>query len=191
MKPIHACMTLLLGLGLSACVSVSTSPVVGPVAVPAAVTVPPAIEYPHIKRPNLVVSNLARSLTIYRDILGLDASDISTSSANSYSYPVFKIPEGTPIRGVTLHEPGEQRVLALTELASLDLPRPSDGPHMSAVVIGVTNLPGMFEQIAALGLTITEPRVAGGADFTFVEQAFVDFDGHLIVLYEVLPETAD
>lgn len=182
MRSLYACMALFVGGGLPACTSVANAPV--------AANTPPAIEYPHIKRPNLVVSNLARSLSIYRDILGLTASDISTSSEDSYSYPVFKIPEGTQIRGVTLHEPGEQRVLALTELASLDLPRPPDGPHMSAVVIGVTDLPGIFEKVSALGLTITEPKVAGGADFTFVEQAFFDFDGHLIVLYEVLPDPA-
>ena len=51
--------------------------------------------------------------------------------------------------------------------------------------------PRYWAMVAALGLTITEPKVAGGADFTFVEQAFVDFDGHLIVLYEVLPDPAD
>lgn len=151
----------------------------------------PEIIYPHVKRPNLVVSDLQRSLTIYRDILELTASDISTSSPESYSYPVFKIPEGAPIRGVTLHEPGEQRVLALTELATLDLPTPSNAPHMSAVVIGVTDLENKFERLGALGLTTTEPKIAGGAEFDFVEQAFVDYDGHLIVLYEVLPSVAD
>lgn len=151
----------------------------------------PVIEYPHVKRPNLVVSDLSRSLSIYRDILDLDASQISTSGADSYSYPVFNIPKGTTIRGVTLHEPGEQRVLALTELASLDLPRPANGPYMSAVVIGVTGLEDKFAQLAAMGLTMTEPKIASGADFDFVEQAFVDFDGHLIVLYEVLPNAGD
>ena len=30
----------------------------------------PYIEYPHVKRPNLVVFDIERSLTIYRDILG-------------------------------------------------------------------------------------------------------------------------
>lgn len=147
---------------------------------------PPVIEYPHVKRPNLVVSDIDRALTIYRDIIELEASTISTSSSDSYSYPVFKIPEGAQIRGVTLHEPGEQRVLALTELASLDLPTPFNAPHMSAVVIGVTDLPGKFEKIKALGLDTTDPKIASGADFDFIEQAFVDYDGHLIVLYEVL-----
>ena len=51
----------------------------------------------------------------------------------------------------------------------------------------MTDLAGKFEQIEALGLTTTEPKIAGGVDFDFVEQAFVDYDGHLIVLYEVLP----
>ena len=87
----------------------------------------PLIEYPHIKRPNLVVSDIERALTIYRDILGLTASDIGTSSPDSYSYPVFNIPDGAQIRGATLHEPGEQRVLALTELATLDLAPPRRG----------------------------------------------------------------
>lgn len=174
---ILAFTTLTLGLGACTTVVETTAPA-------AAV---PVIEYPHVKRPNLVVSDIERALTIYRDILGLTASDIGTSSPDSYSYPVFKIPEGAQIRGATLHEPGEQRVLALTELATIDLPRPSAAPHMSAVVIGVTDLAGKFEQIEALGLTTTEPKIAGGVDFDFVEQAFVDYDGHLIVLYEVLP----
>lgn len=40
--------------------------------------------------------------------------------------------------------------------------------------------------ITALGLEATEPKIANGQDFTFKEQAFVDFDGHLIVLYQIL-----
>lgn len=177
MRYLKSGFAAILLLGTGACVTVTKG---------AETSAAPVIEYPHIKRPNLVVSDIERSLTIYRDILGLTASDVSTSSAESYSYPVFKIPEGAQIRGATLHEPGEQRVLALTELATLDLPRPSAAPHMSAVVIGVTDLASKFEQVEALGLTVTEPKIAGGVDFDFVEQAFVDFDGHLIVLYEVL-----
>lgn len=53
-------------------------------------------------------------------------------------------------------------------------------------MIGITDLEAKFEQIKALGLTTTAPKIAAGADFDFVEQAFVDFDGHLIVCYEVL-----
>lgn len=143
-------------------------------------------DMPHMKRPNLVVKDLERSLAIYEGVLGLQANDISISGENSFSYPVFNIPRDAQIRGVTLNSPRESRVLALTELASLDLPKPHSAPFMSTVVIGITDLEAKFTTLEAMGLTITESRIADGAEFTFIEQAFVDPDGHLIVCYEVL-----
>ena len=73
-----------LTLGLGACTTVVET------TTPAAAA--PVIEYPHVKRPNLVVSDIERALTIYRDILGLTASDIGTSSPDSYSYPRVQDP---------------------------------------------------------------------------------------------------
>lgn len=165
-------------LSLGACATnITTAPATSPAA---------AYELPHVKRPNLVVADLDRSLKIYRDTLRLTASEPSVSGANSFSYPVFKIPRGTPMRSLTLSEPGEERVLALTEVHLPDLPRPSNAPHMSAVVIGISDLAEAFEKLEALGLETTETRIAEGADFRFIEQAFVDYDGHLIVCYEIL-----
>ena len=54
----------------------------------------------------------------------------------------------------------------------------------------VTDLEGKFAKLESMGLRVTETRVAGGADFTFIEQAFVDPDGHLVVCYEVLPDNS-
>jgi len=149
---------------------------------------PPTYDMPHVKRPNRVVADIERSLTVYRDILGLTASEPQVSGEDSYSYPVFNIPKGTPMRTVTLHEPGEQRVFALTELKGFNLPRPVSTPFMATAVIGITDLEKKFAKIEALGLTVTASKIAGGTDFKFIEQAFVDFDGHLIVCYEVLPD---
>lgn len=143
-------------------------------------------DMPHIKRPNLVVADIERSLIIYRDVLGLGASDVREGSKGSYSYPVFKVSESAQMRFVSLHEPDEQRVLNLTEVTGMDLPRPDTAPHMSAVVIGIDNLVAKFAELEAMGLEIVEPRVSEGADFKFVEQAFVDPDGHLIVCYQVV-----
>ena len=92
------------------------------------------------------------------------------------------------MRYTYLGEPGEKRVLGLTEVRNIDLPRPINSPHLSASVIGVTGLVDKMKQIEALGLDVTESKVAGGAEFRFIEQAFTDYDGHLIVLYEILPE---
>jgi catechol 2,3-dioxygenase-like lactoylglutathione lyase family enzyme len=141
--------------------------------------------YPHVKRPNLLVADLDRSLEIYRDIIGFETAPIGTSALDSYSYPVFKIPPEGRMRYAYLGEAGEDRVFALTEVSNVDLPRPPDGPHMSTVVIGVTGLEAIIEKLKALDLEMTEPRVSGGADFTFTEVSFVDPDGHMIVLYEV------
>jgi hypothetical protein len=37
-----------------------------------------------------------------------------------------------------------------------------------------------------MGLKLTETDTAQGPDFRFIEQAFVDPDGHLIVCFEVI-----
>lgn len=141
--------------------------------------------YPHVKRPNLLVADLDRSLKIYRDILGFEGAPISESSLDSYSYPVFNIPREGRMRYTYLGEPGEDRVLGLTEVKNVDLPRPADRPYMSTVVIGVTGLTDKMDQLAKMGLEMTEPKTTGGTEFIFTEVAFIDPDGHMIVLYEV------
>ena len=118
--------------------------------------------YPHVKRPNLLVADIERSLTIYRDILGFEGAPVSESSLDSYSYPVFNIPRKGRIRYTYLGEPGEDRVFGLTEIKNVDLPRPLDRPYMSTVVIGVTSLADKMEQLAEMGLEMTEPKTTGG-----------------------------
>lgn len=158
-----------------------------PTATQTANTAPASYEMPHIKRPNLLVADIDRSLAIYRDILGLLPSNISDSSFDSFSYPVFNIPKEARMRYTYLGEPGESRVFGLTEVRNIDLPKPASEPYMSTVVIGISDLPGKFEKLKAMGLKVTESKIAGGSEFRFIEQAFVDPDGHLIVCYEALP----
>jgi catechol 2,3-dioxygenase-like lactoylglutathione lyase family enzyme len=141
---------------------------------------------PDLKRPNLVVSDMERSLKIYRDILGLEASEVRPGSADSFSYPVFNVPKDANFRFVSLHEPGEERVLNLTEVTGMALPTPPSEPYMSALVIGIEDLEAKFKILASMGLKLTETDTAQGPDFRFIEQAFVDPDGHLIVCFEVI-----
>lgn len=149
---------------------------------------PASYELPHYKRVNLLVADLDRSLEIYRDILGFSSGNISESSVDSFSYPVFNIPEEARMRYTYLGEPGENRVFGLTEVRHVDLPKPAARPHVSASVIGVTDLEGKIARIKALGLETSPSKIAGGAEFRFIEQAFTDYDGHLIVLYEILED---
>ncbi len=137
------------------------------------------------KRVTLVVADLERSLKIYRDILGFTVNSLEPSDDDSYSYPVFRIPTHAKITFATLDGPEQNRTIGLTEVKGCDLPK-NEGIHMNASVIKVANLEMAMNQIKILGLETTEPTTDSNDHFTFSEQAFVDFDGHLIVLYEIM-----
>ncbi|MEM7483471.1 MAG: VOC family protein [Acidobacteriota bacterium] len=133
----------------------------------------------YFKRVNLVVADIDRALTIYRDILGFDLDRISESSPDSYSYPVFRFDPSAKLRFATLSAGSEQvRTLALTEVRGMELPRPGV-PFQTASVIRSADIDEDFLRIEALGLETTEPKFVDGREFDFHERAFVDFDGHL------------
>jgi catechol 2,3-dioxygenase-like lactoylglutathione lyase family enzyme len=139
------------------------------------------------KRVTLVVADMERSLEIYRDILGFDLDGISESSEDSYSYPVFKVDPEASIRFATLSAGTQQvRTLALVEVTGMDLPEPSK-PIMTASVIRVHDLDAVIDRLKGLELEVMEQETAEReGEFRFKEQAFIDFDGHLIVLYEIV-----
>jgi len=137
------------------------------------------------KRITLVVADIERSLKIYRDILGFTLNSLEPSDEDSYSYPVFRIPEHAKITFATLDGPEQNRTIGLTEVKGCDLPE-RNGIHMTASVIKVADLKVAISQIETLGLETTEPTTDSNDNFSFSEQAFVDFDGHLVVLYEII-----
>lgn len=140
------------------------------------------------KRITFIVADMERSLQIYRDILGFTLDGIMDSSHASYSYPVFKIDPEAKLRFATLSAGPEQvRTMALTEVTGIDLPKPGT-PIMTASVIRVDDLDGVFKKLETLGLETVEPTISERkGEFKFKEGAFVDFDGHLVVLYQMLP----
>ena len=139
---------------------------------------------PFYKRVTLVVADIDKSLEIYQDILGFTINSRKPSDDDSYSYTVFNIPQEAKISFATLDSPEQNRTIGLTEVKGVELPK-HNGIHMAASVIKVSDLDGIMSKIKALGLSFTEPEMDGNDHFTFKEQAFVDFDGHLIVLYEI------
>jgi len=143
---------------------------------------------PHVKRPLFMVSDLERSLTIYRDVLGFEASEIIQAGENSFSYPVFNVPKEGIMRYVFLHEPDEARVLRLTEVTGINLPRLPNRPYMNTTVIAIEGLEEKFATLKSMGLELTPMKRAEGEDFFFIEQGFTDFDGHLIFCYQILKE---
>jgi catechol 2,3-dioxygenase-like lactoylglutathione lyase family enzyme len=138
-----------------------------------------------LKRVNLLVSDLEQSLTIYKDTLGMEVFEITKSSLDSYSYPVFNLPKKAEIRFATLNIGEDKRAFALTEVKNVTLPS-NEGIRMSTVVIAVSGLNNKYKKIGSMGLSRTEIDM----DITpegksFSEFSFLDFDGHLIVLYEI------
>lgn len=142
-----------------------------------------------VKRPNLVVSDLDRSLRLYRDILGFTVFAVGESKPDSYSYPVFRFPPEARLRMATLSTKTQVRTLALTELRGAQVPAQTH-PHRAAVVIEVKGIERVIERIRAEGLHVVPPTTSKTPEGqTFVEQAFEDYDGHLIVLYEIRAPT--
>ena len=144
----------------------------------------------HLKRPCLLVADLDRSLTLYRDCLGFKLDYVGNADPDSYLYPVFQIPTDAQLRFAALSTEEEPRALALTEVKGSPLPPPTK-PYRCATVIRVPSLALVLPKLAALGLSpITASSFSTPPNLTFTEQAVCDFDGHLIVLYEVQRSSA-
>jgi catechol 2,3-dioxygenase-like lactoylglutathione lyase family enzyme len=138
------------------------------------------------RRANLVVTDIDRALQVYRDVLGFMVDGISESSAQSYSYPVFQFPREAKLRFATLSTSSQLRTLALTEVKGVAITRPPV-PHLAALVIRVDDIEAVILAVRELGLdTVPATRAETPEGDGFIEQAFVDFDGHLIVLYQLL-----
>lgn len=139
----------------------------------------------HFKRPCLLVADFERSFSIYRDLLGFEVDYISEEAKpESYLYNVFKIPKIAKLRFATLTTKYEDRALALTEVKGIELPKPSL-PHSVGLVIRTPDLEGAIAKIVRLGLETVKANSFSPSEVSIVtEQAFCDYDGHLIVLYE-------
>ena len=144
---------------------------------------------PMLKRINLCVADMERALKVYRDILGFTVSQLKDSASDSYSYPVFMFPKEAKIRFATLDSPTQERTLALTEVTGTTLPVPPV-PHMSAVVIQAPDFDDVVAKATAMGLKVVPEQPLPGPDGKPKgrETAFVDPDGHLIVLYKLFDQ---
>lgn len=139
---------------------------------------------PTFKRINLCVSDLDRSLEIYCDILGFTIDYQKVSAEDSYSYPVFTFPKEAKLRFATLNSKSQERTMALTEVKGIELP-PMPVPRMVAAVINCPKFDEVLEKVAAAGLEVIPPQILPNPDGTAKgrESAFIDPDGHLIVIY--------
>ncbi len=139
---------------------------------------------PPLYRHSILVNDLERSLTLYRDVIGLRVSRISQLEDDSYSNGFFNVPKGSMRRFAYLHgEDDHGEVLGLGEAPGVEL-NVNDNPRNAAFVMTVADPEAILVKIRDMGLTTIDPY-----EFTSrtgpqgIEFGFLDFDGHLVLLY--------
>lgn len=138
------------------------------------------------QRGNFVVSDLERALTFYRDVLGFEVAYQHGHNPDSYSIPVFNIPDGAELGFCTLSTRDQVRVMALTEIKGIALP-PVPPPRRSAIVLDIAEPDTVLEGARALGLTVyPEERLETNDGRIGREIGIVDFDDNLVVIYTIL-----
>jgi hypothetical protein len=157
-------------------------------AVAQSVPSPSSVEYDgaFYKRQLYVVTNMERALTLWRDVLGLQPGEITTSGPNSYSREVFNIPARATMRFCTLSAgPNQVRTLALLEVKGVRLPAKNGIRTTGAVINANGRLDAIIASARTMGLTIFGPRVlTSQGQGEGIEQGFLDWDGNVIVLYQ-------
>lgn len=144
------------------------------------------------KRQLYVVSDMDRALTLWRDVLGFQPGEVTTSGPNSYSREVFNIPARARMRFVTMSAGAAQvRTMALLEVTGVRLPRQTGIRTTGAVIDARGRLAEIVQRARAMGLTVMSPRTLNSAtgQGQGTEQALLDWDGNVIVLYE-FPQAA-
>ncbi|RMF28166.1 MAG: VOC family protein, partial [Cyanobacteria bacterium J083] len=104
---------------------------------------------------------------------------------DSYLYSVFGFNQQAKLTFASLNSEDEPRAIALTEVQGITLPPPPQ-PQRLGLVVRVENLAETITALSKLGLKIIQAnKFTVEPNLIFTEQAFEDYDGHLIILYQV------
>lgn len=141
------------------------------------------------QRGNFVVRDLDKALTFYEGVLGFEVTYRKGHNPDSYSIPVFEIPDGAELGFAILSLPNQPRVMALSEIAKVPLP-PVPHPRRGAIVLDVADPDKVMADSRALGLHVYEEgRLETHDGRIGREIGIVDFDDNLIVIY-LIPDAA-
>jgi catechol 2,3-dioxygenase-like lactoylglutathione lyase family enzyme len=145
-----------------------------------------ARQLPWFQRTCLVVSDLTKAFEVYSDLLGFSIAYTGKVSPDAYTYEIFNIDNNIQTSFATLSSVQQQRTLALVEVPKLQIYK--NDIKISAIVVQVDDISNILAKATALSLTTTKPRIheplTGIAGR--VEASFNDFDGHPIVIYQLL-----
>ncbi len=146
----------------------------------------PAVRF---QRANFVVSDLDRALTFYEGVLGFEVTYRKGHNPDSYSIPVFEIPDGAELGFAILSLPGQPRVMALSEIKAIDM-QPVPHPRRGAIVLETQDPDKVMAESRALGLKVYEEgRLETHDGRIGREIGIADFDDNLVVIY-LIPDAA-
>ncbi len=141
----------------------------------------------YFKRGNLVVSDLERACKIWIDLFGMQIDTVTSQDTDSLAYDLFNVPRIARTRFATLNAgPRQMRTLGIYEVTGVPF-EVQDGIRRGSVVI---NANGRLDEIRAalpgLGLEmLREKKLVTDDQGVGIETGFYDWDGNLIVLYEL------
>ncbi|WP_165853559.1 VOC family protein [Aurantiacibacter aquimixticola] len=139
------------------------------------------------QRANFVVRDLDRALTFYEGVLGFEVTYRLGHHPDSYSIPVFDIPDGARLGFAILSLPGQPRVMALSEISEIVL-EPVPHPRRGAIVLETQDPDAVTAASRELGLHVYEEGALTTHDGREGREiGIVDFDDNLVVIY-LIPE---
>lgn len=137
------------------------------------------------QRANFVVADMEKALRFYEGVLGFEVTYRKGHNPDSYSIPVFEIPDGAELGFVILSLPGQPRVMALSEIKNIPMASVPH-PRRSAIVLDVADPDKVMAASRALGLHVYEEgRLETHDGRIGREIGIVDFDDNLVVIYRI------
>jgi catechol 2,3-dioxygenase-like lactoylglutathione lyase family enzyme len=139
-----------------------------------------------LKRVPIVVSDMERSLTLYRDILGLTVESDNPMTPNAHDERVFNVAPGRLTRSVKFNlGPDQIRAVGLFEVKGYRGKDPK-APHDHGIVFRVTRIDEIHAQARAAGIRIVDfVELTTSSGETGRELTMLDPDGHLVLVYQI------
>ncbi len=145
-----------------------------------------------VKRPLLIVKDLARSLEFYVDVVGLEVYAVEPTynkDPESLGYEMFNIPEGSRKRMAMLNTSDEVRGMTLQEVRDVEFEVPQN-PRVFTVLFETDDLLGIRERATSAGFQVIDPVIAeipatdDAPRLRFAEFGIIDPDGHVVAFFQ-------
>jgi len=152
-----------------------------------------------VKRPLLIVKDLARSIGFYVDVIGLELYSVEPTydrRPDSLGYEMFNIDAGSRKRMALLNTSDEIRGMTLQEVRDMEF-SVQQHPRTSTILFETDELLSLRDRAAAAGYHVIEPVLADipatdkAPALRFMEFGIVDPDGHVVSFFQYFDDDTE